>query len=54
MLSEPLPRSPAVEADVVSVVVEIPKGSRDKYELDPTTWVIMLEVIAAARSSANS
>jgi inorganic pyrophosphatase len=32
-----------VEADVVMVVVEIPKGSRNKYELDPETGHIVLD-----------
>jgi inorganic pyrophosphatase len=31
-----------VEADVVTVVVEIPKGSRNKYEFDPATGAITL------------
>jgi inorganic pyrophosphatase len=31
-----------VEPDVVTVVVEIPKGSRNKYELDPETGAIAL------------
>ena len=29
--------------DVVTVVVEIPKGSRNKYELDPDTGAIVLD-----------
>ncbi|HEU4526533.1 MAG TPA: inorganic diphosphatase [Actinomycetota bacterium] len=32
-----------MEAEVVSVVVEIPKGSRNKYELDPETGAITLD-----------
>jgi inorganic pyrophosphatase len=32
-----------VGEDVVTVVVEIPKGSRNKYELDPTTGHIVLD-----------
>jgi inorganic pyrophosphatase len=31
------------DAGTVTVVVEIPKGSRNKYELDPATGVIMLD-----------
>jgi inorganic pyrophosphatase len=31
-----------VDADVVTVVVEIPKGSRNKYEMDPETGAITL------------
>jgi inorganic pyrophosphatase len=31
-----------VDADVVTVVVEIPKGSRNKYEMDPLTGAITL------------
>jgi len=33
----------ADDADVVTVVVEIPKGSRNKYELDPATGHIVLD-----------
>jgi inorganic pyrophosphatase len=43
MLAERLLPSPAVEADVVTVVVEIPKGSRNKYEYDPETGTIVLD-----------
>ncbi|HET9725099.1 MAG TPA: inorganic diphosphatase [Actinomycetota bacterium] len=32
-----------MEAEVVTVVVEIPKGSRNKYELDPQTGAITLD-----------
>ena len=32
-----------MESDVVTVVVEIPKGSRNKYELDPATGAITLD-----------
>jgi len=32
-----------METDVVTVVVEIPKGSRNKYELDPVTGAITLD-----------
>ena len=32
-----------MDADVVTVVVEIPKGSRNKYELDTETGVITLD-----------
>jgi inorganic pyrophosphatase len=32
-----------VDADVVTIVVEIPKGSRNKYELDPKTGAITLD-----------
>ncbi len=32
-----------MERDVVTVVVEIPKGSRNKYELDPATGAITLD-----------
>ncbi len=31
-----------MDADVVTVVVEIPKGSRNKYEMDPETGAITL------------
>lgn len=31
------------ERDVIDVVVEIPKGSRNKYELDHATGVIRLD-----------
>src|SRR3990172_10817971 len=32
-----------MDEDVVTVVVEIPKGSRNKYELDPQTGQIVLD-----------
>ena len=32
-----------MDEDVVTVVVEIPKGSRNKYELDPQTGHIVLD-----------
>jgi inorganic pyrophosphatase len=32
-----------MDPDVVTVVVEIPKGSRNKYELDPATGAITLD-----------
>jgi len=32
-----------MDPDVVMVAVEIPKGSRNKYELDPTTGQIVLD-----------
>jgi inorganic pyrophosphatase len=32
-----------MDADDVNVVVEIPKGSRNKYELDPVTGTITLD-----------
>ena len=32
-----------MDADVVTIVVEIPKGSRNKYELDPNTGAITLD-----------
>jgi len=32
-----------MESDVLTVVVEIPKGSRNKYELDPATGHIVLD-----------
>lgn len=32
-----------MEADVVTVVVEIPKGSRNKYEYDPASGAIVLD-----------
>ncbi len=32
-----------MDADVVTIVVEIPKGSRNKYELDPKTGAITLD-----------
>jgi inorganic pyrophosphatase len=32
-----------VDGDVVTVVVEIPKGSRNKYEFDPATGQIVLD-----------
>jgi inorganic pyrophosphatase len=32
-----------VDEDVVTIVVEIPKGSRNKYELDPDTGAITLD-----------
>jgi inorganic pyrophosphatase len=32
-----------VEADVVTIVVEIPKGSRNKYEYDPRSGAIVLD-----------
>jgi inorganic pyrophosphatase len=32
-----------VEPDSVTVVVEIPKGSRNKYEMDPVSGVIVLD-----------
>lgn len=32
-----------MDEDVVTIVVEIPKGSRNKYELDPDTGAITLD-----------
>lgn len=32
-----------MDPDVVTVVVEIPKGSRNKYEMDPATGAITLD-----------
>lgn len=32
-----------MEADVVTIVVEIPKGSRNKYEYDPRSGAIVLD-----------
>jgi inorganic pyrophosphatase len=34
---------PTPEPDIVTVVVEIPTGSRNKYELDPATGHIVLD-----------
>lgn len=39
---------PAVDSDVLTCIIEIPKGSRNKYEYDPALGAIKLERFVSA------
>src|SRR4051812_1872780 len=46
--SVPVPRSPGPFPDIVEIVVEIPRGSRNKYEYDEETHVFRLDRVLSS------